>query len=135
MARLLTELDDPSSLAAVVSADIAVEKDVLHYLTALIDAHTDPGTWPLSHGAIAQTLARLEADTQRCDVRLAARLADQEAGTMSVVPSPAEETDPVLRLWAARLKDAEHTVKIRNDLHTATEEHVQRIIQIRRDAQ
>lgn len=135
MALLLTELHDPFSLAAAVKADVDVERDVLDYLLALVDAYAGPASWPHSHEAIAQTLALLESEAQRCEARLAARLADQHARKTSIQPSPVEESDPIVRIWAARLREQKENVQFRAELVARTEEHLQRMIQIRRDAQ
>lgn len=132
MALLLTELDDPDSVADAIKRDINIESDVLRYLLALVDAHTEPGAWPGTRAAIPQRLAGLEAERQRCEDRLAARLADKAAGRTSIQPSPEEEPDIMARRWAAKLREEWEMVDFTNDLNRLRSEHLERMIGIRR---
>jgi hypothetical protein len=121
LALLLTEVKNAPALARLVTTDVDKERRLLRELLQQVDEFeaqaepwvierpgrrvTLPARRPRHREILLQTLSELEDEQARCDRRLAARASDAQRGETERPPDPDEEPDPVVRIWAARLRE------------------------------
>ena len=136
MALLLTELSAPEKLATEIRQSLNSEAAPLLRVFAKHDQMlkewqtehpgVDPWNPPrmvgyptpekffalpmppfMAHRKILDdALAGIAGERKQCAERLAARQADKAAGLTTRDPDPNEEPDPLLRIWAGRLREA-----------------------------
>jgi hypothetical protein len=149
-ALLLTELGDPVGLGRRIETDIDAEQELLAPILAHLEdleakresskrvVAATPDTsddWVLSHPGfreqtlriLRETSAALESERERCRALVAARVAEKEAGLQSKDPSPQEEPDPNVRIWARRLRENEESSALAEQLELNTFEYKKRI--------
>jgi hypothetical protein len=142
MARLLTELSDPGPLADAVRSGIAAERELLEALLQWTDYPAEP--WLIDSPSfnvtlmpepfhaqreeLTRTLALLDAEEARCAARLAARKADVQRGMKEREPDPAEEPDPIVRIWASRLGERAANAQLLDEMQQRVAKHTRELI-------
>jgi len=89
--------------------------------------------WPAAGEELTQTLAAIDEESRECGARLTARLADKTKGLTSRSPDSNEESDPLIRIWASRLREQADAAKDLASTTKSVSESSKRFLDMRKN--
>ncbi len=133
LGMLLTELTNPGVLAHRLQTAIDYQTNNFRHVLDELDADAAKASpwFPRTRAALVNSLAQLDVERASVEERLAARLADKRAGLPSRDPDPDEEPDVVMRISAARRREALDEQSMLRESQRRTAASLQRMVDSR----